>query len=310
MRDVFMSYSHVDSQRVRRIVRDLEDHGLSVWLDEIDLLPGDRHHRRIEEGIETSRFFCVALSDAALRSYYVREVGFEQAFSRMTSDRRDSFILPVIVGDLTMQLPLRLSMLFHVDLSRPANYNRNMSKLIRSAKGLPENFTGHRWYKGLNVSNIGLPVGIGSTAQKATLGQSYMMHWQGGIVDRVDVYTNGSLANYKVFRYDSEGRVVENRMFPPDGSGGWSVQEDVWYYTYDSETGTRKTKTMRFDGERTARVVSYDRDGNALEEIVTTDSSGAPDRDYGYTRKVFIRDVDGNLTGEQFFDASGDVVEL
>lgn len=97
MRDVFLSYSRKNAKAVQRIAADMEDQGISVWLDSIELTVGERFHRSIERGIEECRFFCIILSDASMASYYVREIEFEQAFARMVVERRESFILPIVL---------------------------------------------------------------------------------------------------------------------------------------------------------------------------------------------------------------------
>lgn len=302
MHDIFMSYSRHNRQRVSRLARDLEDHGVSVWMDSIELTVGDKFHRKIEDAIANSRYFCLALSDAALASYYVREVEFEQAFARMSSERRNAFILPIRIGRVRGELPLRLRNLFYLDFTRKSQYTENMRALVNKVKGVPEDFSGSRWYKGLNISNLGEAVGIGSVAQMATLGHSYEMRWRNGKVERVDVYSNGHLANFKKFGFDDRGRVIENKMYSRSPDGEWTVQDDVWYYEYDPSTGSRSKKTMRYEGERTARVVYYDSDGVAVEERIETTDGWPADRQFPYARKHFLYDEAGNPSGERWFD--------
>lgn len=157
----------------------------------------------------------------------------------------------------------------------------------------------------MNISNLGQPVGVGPTSQKASLGSSYRIHWDSGTVTRVDVYDNGVLAHFKEFEYDKQGRVVANKMYSPDGAGGWAIRDDVWYYTYDPRTSVRATKTMRFLGEATARVVHYDVDGRAIKEEIVTAAGRVPDRHFPYASKTFAYDADGNPVGERWFDSSG-----
>lgn len=302
MHDVFLSYSRKNHKTVQRIASDLEDQGISVWLDSIELTVGDQFHQSIERGIAECRFFCIALSDESMASYYVRQIEFEQAFARMVSEQRESFILPIVIRKLNEPLPIRLQMLNYIDFSKRNRYTNNMHQLTSKILGLPRDFTGSRWYKGLNISNLGTPVGIGPTSQKATIGQSYQLMWKKGEVTRVNVYTDGVMSNYKILTYDGSGRVVQNRMYSPDGLGGWSVQEDVWYYEYDPETGRRIRKTMGFDGEQTRRVVTYGAAGNAITESIVTPAGQKPDRQFPYARKVFLYDADGNATGEECFD--------
>lgn len=305
MHDVFISYSRRNARFVNRLAADLADHGLDIWLDTVELEVGTSVHKTIEEGIKGSRFFCLAMSPAALDSYYVREIEYEQAFSRMVIDRRESYILPIVIQRLDRPVPDRIAHLYRLDFVNRKNYNKNVKQLVDKVRGTGRDFTGSRWFKGLNISNLGQPVGVGPTTQKASLGASYCMHWDAGIVTRVDVYDNGALAHYKEFDYDKLGRVVANKMYSPDGVGGWAITEDVWYYTYDAHTGSRATKTMRYPGEATARIVHYDDMGRPTSEDIVTDAGKSPDRDYGYSRKAFSYDKDGNPTGEAWFDAAG-----
>ncbi|MFG1893119.1 toll/interleukin-1 receptor domain-containing protein [Micromonospora zamorensis] len=307
MPDIFLSYSRRNRRFIDRLVADLEDHGIEVWQDVLELGVGDPVHKSIESAISESRFFCLALSPAALRSYYVRDVEFEQAFSRSLRERRD-LILPIVVQKLDVDgpaIPERIRHLHRLDFSVRRNYAENVRKLVQKVRGVNTHFSGERWYKGLNISNLGEPVGVGPTAQMATLGPSYRMVWHDGTVTRVDVFINGTLAHYKEFEFDSGGRVVTNTMYTPDGSGGWELRDDVWYYSYDPVTGSRATKAMRYPGENTARVVEYGKDGRALREYITTEDGERPDRQFPYSSKVFRYDQDGNVLGEDWFDDGG-----
>lgn len=305
--DVFISYSHDDREIVHWLAAQLEDADVSVWLDAIELSIGDSLHRSIEQGIEDSRYFCFVISEASLKSYYVREVEFEQAFTRMIEQQgRRSYILPITLGVPSSAVPLRIRHLFRLDFSRPEERSKNVAKVVRAIRGIDDRFTGSRLFKGLNITNLGAPAGTGPVTQMASLGQTYQMHWQDGIVTRVDVFTDGALSNYKEFGYDDQGRVIENRMYSPNGSGGWAVIKDVWYYSYDPVTGLRQTKTMRYLGEHTALVDYYDSEGRAIREEVVTDPGFPPDRDYPYAAKEFLLDADGNKTGdERWFDSDG-----
>ncbi|MGX9890901.1 toll/interleukin-1 receptor domain-containing protein [Streptomyces sp. NPDC002276] len=305
MHDLFISYSRRNATFVNRLAADLEDHGLDVWLDTIEITVGDSVHKTVEQGIRDSRFFCFALSPAALDSFYVREVEFEQAFSRMVAGRREGYILPVVVQSLVGDVPDRIAHLHRLDFTKRKLYAQNVKSMVDKIRGVDGDYSGSRWYKGLNISNLGQPAGVGPTSQKASLGMSYNIKWNSGVVSRVDVYNNGALAHYKEFEYDNRGRVVANKMYSPDGSGGWAVRDDVWYYAYDLKTGVRATKTMRYLGEATARVVQYDSLGRPTVEEIVTDAGRTPDRSFPYGRKVFDYDVDGNPVGELWFDQNG-----
>ncbi len=309
MRDVFISYSRRNSRRAARIVRDLEDHGITVWQDIVELTPGVSTHKTIEAGIEDARYFCFLISTPSLESYYVREVEFEQAFTRLIEERRSSYILPVVIDRVdSNKIPRRIRHLYRVDMTSRSAYSKNMRELVKTIRG-SNNFTGEKWFKNLNISNLGEPCGEHPVAQMSTLGMAYKIIWDGGTVIRVDVYNNGRHVHYKKFTYDSDGRVIENRMFSPDGNGGWHVVDDVWYYEYDPKTGVRSRKIMRYDGEATYRFVMYTPDGLAIEERVATDPGRDPDRSYKYSLKVFDYDTDQNQIGYTLYDAEGELID-
>jgi hypothetical protein len=63
--DVFVSHAHEDKESIARpLARALEERGVSVWLDELELKIGDSLRRRIDHGIRSSRFGLVILSEA------------------------------------------------------------------------------------------------------------------------------------------------------------------------------------------------------------------------------------------------------
>ncbi|KUN25530.1 hypothetical protein AQJ23_16825 [Streptomyces antibioticus] len=99
-------------------------------------------------------------------------------------------------------------------------------------------------------------------------------------------------------------------MYSLDESGAWAVLDDVWYYTYNPKTGVRATKTMRYLGEATARIVYYDALGLPTTEEIVTDAGRSPDREFPYFRKVFDYDANGNPTGERWFDQSGTIISV
>jgi TIR domain len=67
---VFISYAHVDSERVKRIVDDLRAAGVRV-LGDWDFKIGDSLLQRIRQGISRAGFLIVALSRASIASEWV-----------------------------------------------------------------------------------------------------------------------------------------------------------------------------------------------------------------------------------------------
>jgi len=71
--DVFISYSTRDREVVRQVNSDLKRAGLSVWLDEIEIVAGENIVAKIEYGISKSKFFLAFLSRSYGKSAFARE---------------------------------------------------------------------------------------------------------------------------------------------------------------------------------------------------------------------------------------------
>jgi hypothetical protein len=241
-----------------------------------------------------------------MKSYYVREIEFETAFARMVRDRRDTFILPIMIQRLHDVLPSRLAGRHYLDFTRRGRYTENLRMLAKRIRTGSDAFTGHRWYKALEVSPFGEIMGVGEITQKAPTGSCVCIIWNKGRVERADLYVNEQQCNYKLFEFDQQERVVENKMYEPDGSGGWRYV-DTWRYEYDSISGRRTKKFIERPGALSYRVLSYDGHNHVVEErVVSVD--GARDPAFGYARKVFEY-ADGHVVRENHFDDAGKLIK-
>ena len=63
MRKVFISHTARDTEWARSFARALKERGVSVWLDEFDVQPGESLREALESGLRNSDVF-VALLDA------------------------------------------------------------------------------------------------------------------------------------------------------------------------------------------------------------------------------------------------------
>lgn len=127
-----------------------------------------------------------------------------------------------------------------------------------------------QWYKDLDISLDGKPTGIEQVDAMFPTGLCYCVVSKDDVVERVDVYEDGQRIHYKKFGYDSLGRVIENKMYSPDGNGGWHNVDDIWYYVYDENSGLRQKKIIKMPGDTTAREILYDEQGNRISERVIT----------------------------------------
>ncbi len=96
----FISYSREDSEFVLRMARDLKAAGADVWLDQLDIQPGQRWARALQDAITNSPRFLVILSPASVKSTNVED---EVTFA--LEERKT--IIPVMYCDCNVPFQLR-----------------------------------------------------------------------------------------------------------------------------------------------------------------------------------------------------------
>src|SRR5262245_34994431 len=100
MIDVFISYSHEDTDLAERIASFLQDHKYSVWWD-TDLRVGGPFPQQIENAIKEAKCVIVIWTSSSINSEWVRiEANFAQ---------RQKVILPVVVGNVTPPLEFQIT---------------------------------------------------------------------------------------------------------------------------------------------------------------------------------------------------------
>jgi TIR domain len=95
----FFSYSREDSEFALRLARDLKTAGASVWLDQLDITPGQRWDRAVED---VRNCFCklVILSPTSVKSTNVTD---EVSFAL----EKGKTVIPIIHRDCTIPFRLR-----------------------------------------------------------------------------------------------------------------------------------------------------------------------------------------------------------
>ena len=71
--EFFFSYSRTDAEFVLKLASDLCSAGVDLWLDQLDISPGDRWDLAVEKALEASRCIVVILSPASVDSQNVRD---------------------------------------------------------------------------------------------------------------------------------------------------------------------------------------------------------------------------------------------
>jgi hypothetical protein len=300
--DVFICYSRKNSRFVDQLVRDLEDHQITVWLDRIELEPGDTPRRKIEEAIDACQFFCFVISEAALNSFYARKLELEAAFTKMINTGREGFILPILREKPSKPLPLMLGSLHYLDCTTNMKYKENLKRLVKKVKLEDENFTGARIYKNLDTSFSGHMVGVGPIRQIPHHGAAVRLYFHNGRVRTMETFTDGVPDGAKSVIYEAQMRVHEIVLFRNNRV------VDTWKYEYDSVTGLRCKKYVYRPGQNPHLEMTYDKHGNRTSER-HLNPDGTLDDSQGFAVQEWLFNDKGEPVTERFLDKYGSVVK-
>jgi hypothetical protein len=116
----FFSYCRQDSDFALRLAEDLKAAGASVWLDQLNILPGQRWDRAVEEALTNCRRMVVILSPAAVSSTNVMD---EVSFAL----EEQKTVIPAIYQDCTV--PFRLRRVQFVDFRQ--DYARGLQVVLK-----------------------------------------------------------------------------------------------------------------------------------------------------------------------------------
>jgi len=124
----FLSYAREDAEFVLRLAKDLRAGGAGVWVDQLDIAPGQRWDRAVEDALAKCLQLVVILSPAAVESTNVMD-----EVSLALEDGKT--VVPVLHRQC--KVPFRLRRLQYVDLSidYKAGHDRLLETLGAGARG-------------------------------------------------------------------------------------------------------------------------------------------------------------------------------
>ena len=128
----FICHSSQDKTAVRRLERRLRNDGVSTWLDELALLPGEDWDHAIRNAVRDADIVIVCLSRGS-----VTKAGYVQKEIRYVLDVADEqpeeaiFLIPARLENC--DVPERLRRWHWVDLYRRGGYNRLLAALREAA---------------------------------------------------------------------------------------------------------------------------------------------------------------------------------
>lgn len=118
---IFFSYARSDAEFVRRLATDVRSAGANLWVDQLDISPGDRWDRAVEEALNSSPCLLVILSPASVASQNVMD---EVSFGL----EKNKKIVPVLYR--SCEIPFRLRRLQYIDFT--SHYSEGFAQLLRA----------------------------------------------------------------------------------------------------------------------------------------------------------------------------------
>ena len=123
---VFFSYSRQDSEFALKVGKDLRAAGISIWLDQLDIKPGERWDVTVGKALAECSRILVVLSPASVESTNVMD-----EVSYALEERR--VVIPVLHRDC--EIPFRLRRLQHTDFR--TDYQTALEKLLQYLNAVP-----------------------------------------------------------------------------------------------------------------------------------------------------------------------------
>ncbi|WP_286267027.1 DUF2335 domain-containing protein [Thalassotalea atypica] len=129
--DIFLSYTHSNSEYAKKITQDLSNAGLSVWFDKEQLGVGENLTDSITKAIrEASTYLVLVSTDTVTSPWFSTELATALATKEHFPERK---IIPVIT-DADVELPPFLSQFLAIDLSSEEKYKHYLPKLLEALK--------------------------------------------------------------------------------------------------------------------------------------------------------------------------------
>ena len=118
---IFFSYSRDDSEFVLNLAKELRGDGANVWLDQLDIKPGTRWDKSIEDALDASKTVLVILSKTSVESNNVMD---EVSYAL----EEGKTVIPVLLEEC--DIPFRLRRLQFADFS--VSHEKGIQKLTKA----------------------------------------------------------------------------------------------------------------------------------------------------------------------------------
>lgn len=136
MSSAFISHSSIDKPFVRRLREDLEASGVTTWLDEDQILPGQSFVERISQGLESNDHVLLVVSKSFLASEW--SLWETNASIASVVGGKGNHLIPVLLDDVWEEVPSLLRDKVYVDFRKAGNvveYRHAVGLLLNALLG-------------------------------------------------------------------------------------------------------------------------------------------------------------------------------
>lgn len=134
---IFLSYSSQEGDFALKLAVDLKNAGVNLWMDRLDINPGDDWRKSLTDGIDSSVAVLAVLSSAFVRSQYCqRELG--------RADRMGHPIVPILLTPLAdEEWPFEIERQQFIDFTHWQEELHYHQQLVKLVSYLKEQFSTH-----------------------------------------------------------------------------------------------------------------------------------------------------------------------
>ena len=131
--DVFLSHSFKDKEFVLRLASDLAEAGLSVWLDQWNITPGDSFARAIGQALMESRYLVIVMSPDYFNSAWTQQE-WQSALASEIAGGGGIKLIPLLYRDC--DIPPALRTIQWADFRDSNQYRSTLTSLVRSLRAM------------------------------------------------------------------------------------------------------------------------------------------------------------------------------
>lgn len=126
---VFVSYSSKDYPVVHKVVEFLRNSEVSIWFDDLSIIPGTTIMDRIHEGLSSSQILILFISKNSIKSKWVN-YEWNSFIDRSLRTRNDIYLIPIVLDEV--KLPDAIARFRYLKFQPDTEFFSKLSEAIKN----------------------------------------------------------------------------------------------------------------------------------------------------------------------------------